>query len=175
MASTVPPCCLQLSHGINLDTCLHFLTLLYSRDASASNIYKAHDSTPNAQGGRSPSSGSSLHSPAYPPYSPSGAWAAPQLPLPSLISRRGVVEAKRCAEAGSAPIWRTAVAGKQGAEGTETCVTSSPAPPGHAHSLEGTPRPWLQIGVAVKDGETAARGNFLPLKRTQTSILSLVG
>lgn len=85
------------------------------------------------------------------------------------------MEAKRCGEAGSAPIWRAAVAGKQGAEGTKTCVTSFPALRGPAHRLEGTPGPWLQIGVAMKDGETAARGNFLPMKRTQTSILSLVG
>lgn len=67
------------------------------------------------------------------------------------------------------------MAGKQGAEETETCVSSFPAPPCPAHRLEGTPGPWLQIGVAVKDGETAAPGNFLPVKRTQTSILSLVG
>lgn len=62
------------------------------------------------------------------------------------------MEAKRCGEAGSAPIWRAAVAGKQGAEGTETCVTSFsllsllPSPTGPCLSLEGAPGPRLQMG-----------------------------
>lgn len=76
----------------------------------------------------------------------------PYFPPPILPKPRGegVVEAKHCGEAGSAPIWRVAVAGKQGAEGT--CVTSFsllsllPSPTGPCPSLGGAPGPRLQMG-----------------------------
>lgn len=99
-----------------------------------------------------------------------GAWAAP--PCSPFHPGRaaeteGVVEAKRCGEAGSAPIWRAAVAGKQGAEGTETCVTSFsllsllPSPTGPCLSLEGAPGPRLQMGgVGVKGKGVKERGKL---------------
>ncbi|XP_073748770.1 uncharacterized protein [Callorhinus ursinus] len=107
------------------------------------------------QGGRSPPNGSFLRPPSSLPE-PSGTWAAPPRPpfRPGRAAgREGVVEAKRCGEAGSAPIWRAAVAGKQGAEGTETCVTSFsllsllPSPPGPACRLKGHRDPDSRWGA----------------------------
>ncbi|XP_027455932.1 translation initiation factor IF-2-like [Zalophus californianus] len=107
------------------------------------------------QGGRSPPNGSFLRPPSSLPE-PSGTWAAPPRPpfRPGRAAgREGVVEAKRCGEAGSAPIWRAAVAGKQGAEGTETCVTSFsllsllPSPPGPACRLKGHRDPDSRWGL----------------------------
>lgn len=131
-----------------LDTCLHFL----NREQVSSNIYKAHHSTLNAHGSKSPPNGSSLRPPPYPEWSLGSA----PLPLshPGSAAGRGGCGRERCGEAGSAPIWRTAVAGKQGAEGTETCVTSFgllsllPRPTGPCPLLgEG---PMLQIGGGSK-------------------------
>lgn len=120
----------------------------------SSRIYKAPQ-----QGGRSPPKWVFSAPSILSPGTPTGAWAAPPHPPfhPGRVpEREGVVEAKRCREAGSAPIWRAAVAGKQGAEGTETCVTSFslrsllPSPTGPCLLLEGAPGPRLQMAVGVK-------------------------
>lgn len=58
-----------------------------------------------------------LGPPPSPPYTGSGAWVAPPRPASHPgRARRGGCGGKSCGEAGSAPIWRAAVARKQGAE-----------------------------------------------------------
>lgn len=57
-----------------------------------------------------------------------------------------------CGEAGSAPIWRAAVAGKQGVEGTFWChVLQAPFPPSQPHPA----------------GSVACRGDGTPIPEEQ--------
>lgn len=173
-----------LSTGINFGHMLAFPELTVQPGREFSSSYKAHPSIPNAHERRSPLNGSSLHPPPSPP-DPRVGLGGPTLHPCILDERRseGVVEAKCRGEAGSAPIWRAAVAGKQGAEGTETCVTSFsllpllPSPTGPCSSLRGgtrTPAPdeGGDERTRAKDEETSGRGTLLPVEGSRTPILS---
>ena len=176
-----------LAHDL-LDTCLYSLNSRYSPDGNVlKNILQSSLRKHREADGIFSASCTPL--PRTPTLNPErGLGSVPTFPhLPPCTSRgeRGVVEARRWGEAGSAPIWRAAVAGEQGAEGT--CVTSFsllsllPGPAGPCPPPGGALRPRLQMGDEDEEkavpfkkwgsgwggnrgdvGKPAGSGNFSP-------------
>jgi hypothetical protein len=111
----------------------------------------------NAQGERSPPN-EFFWSSTLSPVHRIGTRAAPPHPPPPRTSRGEGVAAKRCGEAGSAPIWRAAVAGKRGRRELRlvsrppASFPSFPALPGAGRRLEGHWDPHSRWGSQGRKG-----------------------